>query len=172
MQHNNFDQIEQAIDVYAEAIRLVDPIRLELWEENELTTAQLRILFALYRTPALPLRELACKIGVTPSTTSGLVDKLVRRGLVRRAECAEDRRVVRHCLTAPGRQAAGELQRTTRNYLAGIFARLDPEVREQLTAGLRRLCDAAAEAVTDHTVAMANGRAETSEPHAAHVQAY
>jgi DNA-binding MarR family transcriptional regulator len=143
MEQETDAEIEAAIDAYAAAIRLVDPIRLAVWEDLGLTTAQLRILYALYRAPDLPLGELAQRIGVTPSTTSGLVDKLVRHDLVEREESAEDRRRVQHRLTPAGRQAAGELRRTTRDYLAQVFRRLQPAERDEVVAGLRRLCEAA-----------------------------
>lgn len=149
MAQDNSADIDRAVETYAEAVRLVDPIRLEAWDQLGLTTAQLRIIFALYREPNLPLRELACRIGVTASTASGLVDKLARRDLLRREECSQDRRLVRHRLTLLGRQLAGEMRQATRDYLASLIIRLEPDEREQLTRGLRHLLELAAEAPFD-----------------------
>ena len=92
--------------LYGQALAIVDPIRIKMWSEAELTTSQLRILFVLYAEPGSPLGYLAAQLRVSPPTASGLVDRLVRQGYVRREDDTQDRRVVRHRLTERGLSVA------------------------------------------------------------------
>ena len=53
------------------------------WAELGLTTAQLRVIFHMRESPGVTAGELACRLSVTPPTISGIVDRLVKLGLVR-----------------------------------------------------------------------------------------
>jgi DNA-binding MarR family transcriptional regulator len=69
------------------------------------SVVQLRALTVLRDLGTAPLRELAVRIGVTVSTTSRLVDRLVTAGLVDRAPSDRSRREVA-LRVAPAGQAA------------------------------------------------------------------
>jgi DNA-binding MarR family transcriptional regulator len=66
-------------------------------------------LLALGGGGALMPSELAERIGVTRPTITGLVDGLVKQGLVERAAAANDRRAVRVRLTRAGKRRMGSL---------------------------------------------------------------
>ena len=53
------------------------------------------------------MTELATYLGLERSTVSGLIDRAVRRGLVRRNASKEDGRAVRVSLTPDGQRLAG-----------------------------------------------------------------
>jgi DNA-binding MarR family transcriptional regulator len=80
---------------------------------------------------------------VTPSTLTRIVDRLVRLNLVRRQEDSDDRRLVRHYLTAEGARSLEEMARTARNYLTQILGRLPPEKLDRLQEALQDLLQAA-----------------------------
>src|SRR5512141_1148135 len=61
---------------------------------GDLTVVQFRTLGYLRRKPGVSLAELAEHIGLTPPSTSALVDGLVSKGLLLRVEAAGDRRRV------------------------------------------------------------------------------
>jgi DNA-binding MarR family transcriptional regulator len=58
-----------------------------------LTLAQIKVIYVAAAGP-LTMGALAERLGTTLSTTSGAVDRLVRKGLLARREAPEDRRQV------------------------------------------------------------------------------
>jgi DNA-binding MarR family transcriptional regulator len=92
------------------------------WANNELTFGQLRLLFTLGQRGPVSIGQLAEMLGVTAATASELVDRVERRGLVRRHHRADDRRVVECELGDEGTrllaQIAGARQQATRLMVA------------------------------------------------------
>ena len=129
---------------YWQVLRELDSIRLQQWEQSQLTLPQLRVLFQVRRSPGVTTGELARCMGITVSTTSGLVAKLVAAGLVARGSSEADRRQIPLELTEAGRSLAGELAEITRPFINDLAAELGPEL-EQVVAALETLSRAAAE---------------------------
>ena len=69
---------------------------------HELTPTEFAILEVLYHKGPLLLGEVQRKILVTSGGITYLVDRLVQKGLVKREECAEDRRARYAVLTPAG----------------------------------------------------------------------
>jgi MarR family 2-MHQ and catechol resistance regulon transcriptional repressor len=69
-----------------------------------LGTTEFGVLEVLYHKGELPVCEVQRRILVESSSTTYVVDKLVKRGLVRRRHSATDRRVVLLVLTPAGRR--------------------------------------------------------------------
>jgi DNA-binding MarR family transcriptional regulator len=138
------EQHRQAMHLYGQAMAIVDPIRVKMWSEAELTTGQLRILFMVRQEPGATLGWLAGQIGVSAPTASGLVDRLVRQGYLRRASDGQDRRFVCHYLTESGLAIAGEIEREASGLLDGILSRLSDDDLAALIRGLTLLNAAAA----------------------------
>jgi len=132
-----------AMKLYAQSMGIVDPIRMRLWSEAELTTSQLRLLFAIRQEPGATLTALATLLHVSPPTASGLVDRLVRQDYVRRDVDPNDRRFVCHHLTDRGVAILGELEREGRALLDAILDRLSDNELDELVRGLQLLNDAA-----------------------------
>jgi DNA-binding MarR family transcriptional regulator len=130
--------------LYAQAIAIIDPIRIRMWSDAELTTGQLRLMFFLHLEPHATLGALAAHLGVSAPTASGLTDRLTRQGYVEREEDAHDRRFVRHVLTPRGRALVVELEREGRAFMTEILGRLTDAELDALTAGLQALVAAAA----------------------------
>lgn len=111
---------------------------------GDVSVVQLRALAVLHRHGPANLGELAEDMGVTVSTTSRLVDRLVTAGLVERRTAEHTRREVSLRLTRKG-------QSTLRRYddlrLASLHECLDgmpSEQRELAVQGLRAFGAAAA----------------------------
>jgi DNA-binding MarR family transcriptional regulator len=106
---------------------------------GDISPVQLRALTVLQERPGTNLNDLAQAMGVTVSTTSRLVDRLVAGGLVDRRPSPRTRRQISLALTRAGR---GRLQRYDRLRLAEARARLEavpPDDRDPVIAALRRL---------------------------------
>ena len=82
--------------------------RLELVARERLgvTAAQLGALMHLIGHDGARASELAAALGVQPAAVTGLCDRMVAAGLVRRRPCPDDARVQRLWLTSAGKRAA------------------------------------------------------------------
>jgi DNA-binding MarR family transcriptional regulator len=124
---------ERALRAYGAALAVADPIRLRFWDDRGLTMTQLRLMFILlWEQDGASVSFLAERMKVTPSTVTGLTDRLVKHRLVRREEDSEDRRVCRVYLTSQGQQVLGEIDVASRAYMQDIFGKLGKEKVIQL----------------------------------------
>src|SRR5215207_7156827 len=103
------DRLARFRNAYWRAFREADTLRLRQWERYRVTVPQLRVLYFLRRHPGATTGELARHLGITVSTVSGLVIKLVDRGLVVRGTLADDRRQAPLRLSEAGAALLGEL---------------------------------------------------------------
>jgi DNA-binding MarR family transcriptional regulator len=106
------------------AFRELDTVRLRQWESSKITLPQLRVLYQLRRQPRSTTGELSRALGITVSTASGLVIKLVDRGLVERFSAVDDRRQAPLAITELGMETLSELTGTGRAFLDGVAERL------------------------------------------------
>jgi DNA-binding MarR family transcriptional regulator len=104
--HNPLDEREMSawhalMRTHAKIARVLDA---ELESEQGLSLPAYEVLAHLSEAPGRQLRmsDLASFAVLTPSGLTRLVDKLVRDGLVERARCATDARVVYAVITADG----------------------------------------------------------------------
>lgn len=120
-----------------------DSIRLRQWERSHVTLPQLRVMHQLRRHPGTTTGELARRLGITVSTTSGLVIKLVDRELVARGSLADDRRQAPLSLTEAGTALLGDLSVEMRTYMEEVAVRLGGNI-DAVTQALEILVEAAA----------------------------
>jgi DNA-binding MarR family transcriptional regulator len=113
------------------------------WFAQELTFAQMRLLFLLERHGPTPVSRVAEWFGVGLPAASGIVDRVERHGLVERRHRLDDRRVVECSLTGEGRQLIEDvtgIQRRRMRQLLGVlteaeladFAHLLSTVRDRI----------------------------------------
>ena len=140
------DKLNEALRLYGRATNLTMLDRIGQWDEVGLTIPQLRVLFLLRREPGAAAGAIARHLKVTPSTVTGLIDRLVRIGLVRRTGDASDRRVVRNVLTERGLAVVSDLGREGQTRLMEAFRSMEPRRFEGLLASLASLVPAAGEA--------------------------
>ena len=145
--------VAETATAFARASRLLDPLRLHVWEEMGITFPQLRILFLVRRDPGTDLRTLAQLLDVGTSAASQQVDRLVDRGLLHRSEDPDDRRRIQLALTERGDQAVESISSASREYLHALFDRFtDPQLHD-LIAAFEAVTAAAAESPVPHLLA-------------------
>lgn len=137
--------LHETATLYSRAARVLDPVRLQVWESMGVTLPQLRILFRVRARPGLDVRGLAEGLGISPSAASQQVDRLVARGLLHRGENQDDRRHVHLALTDLGLQAAGEISRASHSHVESVLAVLSHEELADLHRLLGRVVAAAAQ---------------------------
>ncbi len=124
-------------------MRELDTERLREWERSHLTLPQLRVLFQVRRTPGIRTGELARVMGITVSTTSGLVIKLADRGLIRRETVVGDRRQAPLYLTDEAQAVVSEIAETSRSFVARVGDELGASLA-RVTWALEQLGETAA----------------------------
>jgi DNA-binding MarR family transcriptional regulator len=107
---------------------------------HDLSLTQLRVL-AILRDREPKIAELASYLGLERSSVSGLIDRSVKRGLVRRDASGDDGRAVRVSLTAEGRRLAGPLAGEVGALIAPMTDGLTPVEQKRLDALLARLLE-------------------------------
>ena len=116
----------------------------QLSADHELTLSDYEVLLRLARASDRRMRrvDIAEQVLLTASGITRLLDGLEASGLVERASCASDRRVVYAVLTDDG---LSKLREASRSHLAQIDAlfraSLDDEELDSLTTLLTRLGD-------------------------------
>ena len=91
--------------VHDQSVALAGPMPLP----PDLTMQQVRVLGHVAKEPGLSGHELGERLGVSAPTASGLVDRLVEKGLITRADDLVDRRVRRLHPTAAGLKVIREM---------------------------------------------------------------
>jgi DNA-binding MarR family transcriptional regulator len=76
----------------------------EVSNQYGITGPQLWVLKTVFKSGGLPLGELSQRMYLHPSTITGVVDRLEKKGYVSRDRDQEDRRVVTVQLTAKGKK--------------------------------------------------------------------
>ncbi|MEW1686547.1 MarR family winged helix-turn-helix transcriptional regulator [Streptomyces sp. NPDC091265] len=117
---------------------LVNAVYAESGRMHGITAQQGQLLCVLMLQP-YGMRELGSTLGLAKSSLTGLVDRSVQRGLVRREPDPEDGRAVRVALTGPGAELAEVFYAETCRRVETLTAGLDGTDRELLARLLGRL---------------------------------
>jgi DNA-binding MarR family transcriptional regulator len=107
-----------------------------------LSVPQLRVLTFLNHAPGAPLASVTEHLGVSRSTASAIVDRLVRRRLVHRTADPQERRCVVLTLTPAGAQHLQQARHATCTRLAQVLASLSEADLLHITEGLTLLGNA------------------------------
>ncbi len=111
-----------------------------------MTVAQAATIETLASTGALRLGDLGRRLGITPSTLTRNLARLLESGLVQRESDPEDARASRVALTGEGRRAAARLAEQEADFGREILERLSPERRQAVVLALQDLLVAVREA--------------------------
>lgn len=112
--------------------------------ENRLSLRQLSAL-TMIESEQTTLGDVARRLMVTPAVVTGLIDRLERRGYVRRINSTDDRRRVLLALTDEGKAAAESVSSQLREELAVALSAFSPRELEQLDESLALLRPVAGE---------------------------
>jgi DNA-binding MarR family transcriptional regulator len=103
-------------------------VRRRLRDQFDITLPRFDLLAQLDRTPdGMTLGELSQRMMVSNGNITGLVDRLVGQGLIRRRPAPNDRRVQIVSLTAEGRRFFRAMARENAKWVGEIFADLSQD---------------------------------------------
>lgn len=144
------DDVIAAIEEHERAlVRLYSRTRSSPLLETALTMQQLKVLLHLTAEGAVMSHVLAASLGTTPASVTGLVDRLVERGLVHRTEDPQDRRARLVELTAAGTDTVDRLLAAGASHRHELLSRLDLEALRAVATAFAALHRAAEQALCE-----------------------
>jgi len=114
-----------------------------VWVERQcgLSAAQLWALSEICRRPGVSVSDVSRALSIKPATASNLLDKIERKGLVRRERCSPDQRVVQLFVTEAGERLLDTAPGPAQGALIDALSRLDAERLAHLVDGLGGLVE-------------------------------
>ncbi len=137
------------MDLEPEMLRVLGPAQAHVWVDVDLTMSQLKMMFVLHLamgpggSHGLRVSEVAQSLGVTLPTVTAVMDKLVERGLVKRAEDRLDRRQHVCRLTASGQELVHRLMAGRRTFTTALLDHLNADELKVFLGGMQMLLVAA-----------------------------
>ena len=107
--------------------------------ERSISMAHVLVMSVIDKGGPIPMTRIAELIGSGLPTATGLVNRMVERGLVRREHDTRDRRVVLVSLTEDGAGEVRELHEARQRRMADAIAQLSGPQQDSLLAGIRSL---------------------------------
>jgi MarR family transcriptional regulator, 2-MHQ and catechol-resistance regulon repressor len=138
---------ETALKLWVVLARSFDAVSRTVQEDvaqHDLTGTEFGILEVLYHKGPMLLGEVQRKILVTSGGITYLVDRLVEKGLVKREQCAEDRRARYAVLTPAGQALIRKIFPAHAERIEHAVSGLSQAEQREATALLRKLGLAAA----------------------------
>jgi DNA-binding MarR family transcriptional regulator len=139
MQVNNALQIYQALSELAR--------RYQFRNRDEvccygLTVSQCYALEALAESGKMPSSDLSTRLGLDLSSTTRLVDQLVRKKLASRSRSTDDARIREIQITDSGARLVGRIQQDMMSLVEAALGEYPSDVRKALPGALRNLAKA------------------------------
>ena len=142
-------RIAKIIDLERKFGERIRTSSLRDWMALGLTAVQLKSLFYIVRTSNANSKKLSDALGVTPANITGVIDRLIERGMVHRVENAEDRRITLLQATLKGKKLIASLDRYIYENLSKFLINLKDEDLTHLQLGLSAFIKAWDEYHTD-----------------------
>jgi DNA-binding MarR family transcriptional regulator len=114
---------------------------------DRLTFAQLKLLRLVTRQDLLSVGDVAAFLGISNAAASKAVDRLVRAGLLQRAEAEGNRRTTEVSVTGEGRALLGSFEARSNTALLGLLAGASLRQMREIAGGLDRLSLSMAERI-------------------------
>lgn len=134
--------ITEIIELQRKVDRARRQYELDVWMGLPLTMAQLKSLFFINNQGSTNSGKLAAALGVTPTNVTGIIDRLVKQGLVSRTEDVQDRRMLLLQATGRGEELVAKLRERRRGYLSEVLARFSVDELATLAQGFNLLAKA------------------------------
>lgn len=111
------------------------------WVERQcgVSAAQLWALWEMYKRPGMRVSQLSRSLSLHQSTTSNMLDKLEKKGLVERLRGGPDQRVVKVYLTQAGAAIVKQAPQPAQGTISDALLRLPDQRLAQLDQGLQAM---------------------------------
>lgn len=139
---------DRALIAYVRAVILAEPLQLAILEKYGVRLAGLRALRVLRDLGTVPISRFAEAVDIPRSTATGVVDRLVERGVIERVSDAVDRRMINIRVTPRGLAALEDRALLDESIVGKRIRALAPEEQRLLTHLLAHLVDDGATTTT------------------------
>jgi DNA-binding MarR family transcriptional regulator len=110
--------------------------------EVDITNLQASILDIIVRNNNITMTELSRKGLIVKSAATRIADELVKRGLIKRVNNDNDRRITQLRPTLKGRKVINRVRSEGMTYLRALMINMDPGQQESLLNGLESFVNA------------------------------
>jgi DNA-binding MarR family transcriptional regulator len=156
---------EMVVVALRRIIRAIDLRSRDLVTRYGLTGPQLTVLRELAAQDGISVGQLTREILLSQATVTGILDRLARRGLVRRRRSERDRRRVEVWLTDAGRQMLADAPPLLQEEFIRDFGKLEDWEQSQILSALQRVVSMMEAGPVEAGPAVAAGPpAQTAEP--------
>ncbi|ODA68088.1 Transcriptional repressor MprA [Methyloligella halotolerans] len=133
------EAVRKAVDALTRAYKIAE--RPGSCVSSKLNPSDMHALLYIMRNPGCIASDVACYLGVVPTTASTILDRLSKRGLVSRSRTEENRRIVKLAATAEGEKTAAALLAEQEGQCEEMLSRLDPCERDAFVALIGKVAD-------------------------------
>ena len=120
-------ELRTAIDAMVRAFKITDDV--VVGSAGKLNPSDVQALLFIRDHDLCIASDISAFLGVVPTTSSAIIERLVRRGLVVRDRTEANRRIVQLSLTRSGRQTTDAIIEEQNSHCAQMLARLEPAER-------------------------------------------
>ncbi|MBN2483231.1 MAG: MarR family transcriptional regulator [Candidatus Omnitrophica bacterium] len=113
--------------------------RADLLAKGEISIPQFLLMFLLCRKGFMKMKDIAHELNVSLPATTGLVNRLVRDGRVKRIPDEKDRRVVYIGITSRGKQVVNTVRNQRKKLFTEVFSNISEKERVQYLKVLRKV---------------------------------
>ncbi len=134
--------IEQSLKLFIVLSRAFKAINEDVQvfiQNNGLNMTEFAVLELLYHKGDQPLQQIGGKILLASGSITYVVDKLEKKGLIRRVACPNDRRVTYAQITEEGKDFIGELFPRHEQQIHKLMSVLDNEEKDTAIELLKRV---------------------------------
>jgi DNA-binding MarR family transcriptional regulator len=113
------------------------------------TPPQLLVLKYVKERHSVTMSDISNEMGLGSSTTSGIIDRLVKQGILTRSRRELDRRVIYIELTEKAKEMISKIDLNHEVFYQSLFSKLSNEDKEQMTIFLEKLYSVLTETLPD-----------------------
>lgn len=139
MQHPPREPFLPVIRSLARTFQAFEQFSAQHIRQMDLTPPQFDVIATLGNTQGMSCKELSQKTLITKGTLTGVVDRLIEKGLVKRTPLSNDRRSVFISLTETGEALFTRVFPAHLQYMKRAFDRFSAAQLESMTTELNRL---------------------------------
>src|SRR3979490_727427 len=107
--------------------------------KNPFSLSEARVLYELANGENLAAKEIGIELGLDPGYLSRIVQNFDENGLITRTPLASDRRQYQLALTAKGRQASAQIERSSQDEVGGMLAALPRGGSQKLVGAMAEI---------------------------------
>jgi len=109
--------------------------------QSQITLPQFLILNCLAHSGESKMKDLAAFMHVTTAAMTGIVDRLVRDGYLKRLYDSQDRRIIKADLTVKGKELLSKIRQQRRKLVIKVFSKISDQDRRDYLRILRQISE-------------------------------